>query len=66
MNPKTNVQYAYAAGAYEGFIKGLQYRVFSMPGMDCTDASKFEQFIKNELERLNKDIQEFSQLTNYT
>jgi len=66
MNPKTNVQFAYAAGAYEGFIKGLQYRVFSMPGMDCTDHVKFEQFIATELERLHKDIQHFSQLTNYT
>jgi hypothetical protein len=34
--------------------------------MDCTDHVKFEQFIAAELERLDKDIQHFSQLTNYT
>jgi hypothetical protein len=66
MNPKTEVQFAYASGAYQGFIKGLHYRAFSMPGMDCTDHVKFEQFIAAELERLDKDIQHFSQLTNYT
>ena len=66
MYPKTEVQFAYAAGAYKGFIKSLHYRAYSTPGMDCTDHVKFEQYLATELERLDKDIQAFSQLTNYT
>ena len=64
MNKDTN--YAYAAGVYQGFIKSLHYNAYNIPGMEVTDLVKFEKFIKNELERLGKDIQEYSQLTNYT
>ena len=58
MNNNTN--YAYAAGVYQGFIKSLQYNVYNIPGMEVTDQAKFEAFIKSELERLGKNIQEYS------
>ena len=64
MNNNTN--YAYAAGVYQGWIKGLQYNVYNIPGMEVVDQAKFEAYIKSELERLGKSIQEYSQLTNYT
>ena len=60
MNNDTN--YAYAAGVYQGFIRNLQYNPY-VPGIVVTDRAKFEDFIKNELERLGKNIEEYSQLT---
>ena len=64
MNNITN--YPYAAGVYQGFIMSLQYNTHNIPGVEVIDQVKFETFIKNELERLGKNIQEYSQLTNYT
>ncbi len=63
---KNTTNYPYAAGVYQGFIKSLQYNTYNIPGMEVTDQAKFENFIKSELERLGKNIQEYSQLTNYT
>jgi hypothetical protein len=64
MNNNTN--YPYAAGVYQGFIKSLQYNTHNIPGVEVIDPDLFESFIKSELERLGKNIQEYSQLTNYT
>jgi hypothetical protein len=64
MNNNTN--YPYAAGVYQGFIKSLQYNTHNIPGVEVIDPDLFETYIKNELERLGKNIQEYSQLTNYT
>jgi hypothetical protein len=64
MNNHTN--YPYAAGVYQGFIKSLQYNTHNIPGVEVIDPDLFETYIKNELERLGKNIQEYSQLTNYT
>ena len=64
MNNHTN--YPYAAGVYQGFIKSLQYNTHNIPGVKVIDPDLFETYIKNELERLGKNIQEYSQLTNYT
>ena len=64
MNNVTN--YPYAAGVYQGFIMSLQYNTHNIPGVEVVDQVKFETFIKNELERLGKNIQEYSQLTNNT
>ena len=58
MNNNTN--YAYAAGVYQGWIKGLQYYPYNIPGMEVVDQAKFEAFIKSELERLGKNIQDYS------
>ena len=64
MNNHTN--YPYAAGVYQGFIKSLQYNTHNIPGVEVIDPDLFETYIKNELERLGKNIQDYSQLTNYT
>jgi hypothetical protein len=64
MNNHTD--YPYAAGVYQGFIKSLQYNTHNIPGVEVIDPDLFETYIKNELERLGKNIQEYSQLTNYT
>lgn len=64
MNNHTN--YPYAAGVYQGFIKSLQHNTHNIPGVEVIDPDLFETYIKNELERLGKNIQEYSQLTNYT
>lgn len=64
MNNHTN--YPYAAGVYQGFIKSLQYNTHNIPGVEVVDQAKFESFIKSELERLGKNIQVHSQLTNLT
>ena len=58
MNKVTN--YPYASGIYQGFIKSLSYNPY-IPGMEVIDRAKFEAFIESELERMNKNIQEYSQ-----
>ncbi len=61
MNNTTNysVNYAYKSGAMEGVLKALTYR-FSLPGVEITDPQAFEQFIADEITRVNKDTMEFS------
>jgi hypothetical protein len=57
------MNYPYAAGVYQGFIKSLQCNIYNIPGIEVTDQVKFENFIKSELERLGKDIQDYSDYT---
>jgi hypothetical protein len=59
------MNYPYAAGVYQGFIKSLQYNTHNIPGVEVIDPALFETFIKNELERLGKNIQEYSQSERY-
>jgi hypothetical protein len=54
------INYPYASGVYQGFIKSLSYNPY-IPGMETIDRAKFEAFIESELERMNKNIQEYSQ-----
>ena len=60
MNNNTN--YPFAAGIYQGWIKSLQYNIYCLPGMEVSNQAKFEDFIKSELERLDKTIQEYSKV----
>lgn len=60
---KNNICYPYAAGVYQGFIQSLQYNIYNIPGMEVTDQAKFKSFIKSELERMGKDIQDYSDYT---
>lgn len=61
MNNTTNysVNYAYKSGAMEGVLKAMTYR-WSIPGVQITDREAFEQFIADEITRVNKDAIEFS------
>ena len=61
MNNTTNysVNYAYKSGAMEGVLKSMTYRHF-IPGIEFTDRKAFEQFIADEITRVNKDAIEFS------
>jgi hypothetical protein len=61
MNNTTNysVNYAYKSGAMEGVLKAMTYR-WSIPGVQITDSKAFEQFIADEIARVNKDAMEFS------
>ena len=61
MNNTTNysVNYAYKSGAMEGVLKSWTYR-YSIPGVEITDREAFEQFIADEITRVNKDAIEFS------
>ena len=61
MNNTTNysVNYAYKSGAMEGVLKSMTYR-YSIPGVEITDPQAFEQFIADEITRVNKDAIEFS------
>jgi len=61
MNNTTNysVNYAFKSGAMEGLLKAMTYR-WSIPGVEITDRKAFEQFIADEITRVNKDAIEFS------
>ena len=61
MNNTTNhsVNYAYKSGAMEGLLKTMTNR-YSIPGVEITDRKAFEQFIADEITRVNKDAIEFS------
>jgi len=54
-----NINYAYKSGAMEGVLKAMTYR-WSIPGVEITDREAFEQFIADEITRVNKDAMEFS------
>ena len=54
-----NINYAYKSGAMEGVLKAMTYR-WSIPGVQITDTKVFEQFIADEIARVNKDAMEFS------
>ena len=43
----------------EGLLKTLTYR-WSIPGVIITDTKAFDQFIADEIARVNKDAIEFS------
>ena len=55
----TNINYAYKSGAMEGVLIAMSYR-YSIPGVEITDPKAFEQFIADEITRVNKDAIEFS------
>lgn len=54
-----NINYAYKSGAMEGVLKAMTFR-WSIPGVEITDTQAFEQFIADEIARVNKDTMEFS------
>ena len=54
-----NINYAYKSGAMEGVLKAMTYR-WSIPGVQITDSKAFEQFIADQIARVNKDAMEFS------
>jgi hypothetical protein len=43
----------------EGVLKAMTYG-WSIPGVQITDPQAFEQFIADEITRVNKDTMEFS------
>ena len=55
----TNINYAYKSGAMVGVLKAMTYR-WSIPGVEITDPKAFEQFLADEITRVNKDALEFS------
>ena len=61
MNNTTNysVNYAFKSGAMEGVLKAMTYR-WSVPGVIITDTKAFDQFIADEIARVNNDTMEFS------
>lgn len=60
MNNTTNysVNYAYKSGAMEGILKAMTYGY--IPGVILTDPKAFDQFIADEIARVNNDALEFS------
>jgi hypothetical protein len=62
MNNTTNYSvkhYAYKSRALERALKATTYRL-SIPGVEITDRKAFEQFIAEEIARVNKDAIAFS------
>jgi hypothetical protein len=43
----------------EGVLIAMSYR-YSIPGVEITDPKAFEQFLADEITRVNKDTIEFS------